>query len=324
MSTARHLPLVTGATGFAGSHLLDRLLQSHGRLAAWGHAGGRPVPDAGTTADVNESTRILWAAIDVLDRQAVERAIGELQPTLIFHLAGLPHVADAWRNAGRALQVNALGTHHLLGAVEKVAPQCKVVVAGSALVYRPSLSALREDDPLAPADPYGVSKLAQEMVSERAAAPVVRTRPFNHAGPRQSESFVTSSFAKQIAEIEAGAREPKLLVGNLEARRDIMDVRDTARAYVALGEKGVPGRVYNICSGTAHRVGDLLERLLGLARVRVAVEQDPARLRPSDNPVVLGDAARLTADTAWRPEIPIETTLADLLAWWRTRIAAAR
>ena len=317
MSTARSLPLVTGATGFAGSHLLETLLGAGGEVAAWGHAQGRPVP---STSD----DRVRWSAVDLLDRRSVEDALLQSRPTVIFHLAGLPHVAEAWKDSGRALQVNALGTHHLLDAVEKAAPACKVVIAGSALVYRPSTTALREEDPVGPADPYGVSKLAQEMRGERATTPVVLTRPFNHAGPRQSEAFVTSSFAKQLAEIEAGIREPKLLVGNLDARRDIMDVRDTARAYVALGEQGAPGRVYNICSGVAHRIGDLLDHLLSMARVRVTVDQDPARLRPSDNPVVLGDPSRLLTDTGWRPEIPVEQTLSDLLAWWRSRVPAVR
>ena len=317
MSTARYLPLVTGATGFAGSHLIDALAGAGTEIAAWGNAKGRPVP-------ANGGGRVRWSAVDVLDRTSIQSALRDLQPTVIFHLAGLPHVAEAWKDSGRALQVNVLGTHHLLDAVEQVVPGCKVVVAGSALVYRPTSRALREEDPIAPADPYGVSKLAQEMRAERATIPVVLTRPFNHAGPRQSEAFVTSSFAKQLAEIEAGIREPKLLVGNLDARRDIMDVRDTARAYVALGERGSPGRAYNICSGTAHRVGDLLDRLLSITRVRVTVEQDPARLRPSDNPVVLGDPSRLIADTGWRPQIPIEQTLSDLLTWWRSRVAAVR
>ena len=317
MSAAgRHLPLVTGATGFAGSHLLDRLLESHEAVAAWSSARGRAAPQS--------DPRVRWTPVDVLDRIAVERAVRELQPRVIFHLAGLPHVGESWKTADRPLQVNALGTHHLLDAVERAAPGCRVVVAGSALVYRPSNRALREDDPLAPSDPYGVSKLAQEMLAERAATPVVRTRPFNHAGPRQRESFVTSSFAKQIAEIEAGVREPVLLVGNLDARRDIMDVRDTARAYEALAVSGTAGRVYNVCSGTAYRIGDVLERLLGLARKKVTVRQDPARLRPSDNPLVLGDHSRLTTDTGWRAEIPIEATLADLLGWWRLQVAPAR
>lgn len=312
----RSVSLVTGATGFAGSHLVDRLLESHARIAAWSHSAGRSVE--------TQDPRVQWQRVDVLDRSAVERSLADLRPQVIYHLAGLAHVAEAWRDAGRALEVNALGTHHVLEAVRHVVPSAKVVVAGSALVYRPVSEALTEDAPIAPADPYGVSKLAQEMLAERAPTPVIRTRPFNHAGPRQSDAFVTSSFARQIAEIEAGVREPVLRVGNLDARRDIMDVRDTARAYESLAAKGVPGRVYNICSGTAHRVGDLLDRLLRLARASVTVQQDPSRLRPSDNPVVLGDPSRLQADTGWRAEIPIDTTLADLLSWWRARLAEAR
>jgi GDP-4-dehydro-6-deoxy-D-mannose reductase len=315
-ATARDPLLVTGATGFAGGHLLDRLLASGESVTAWANPRGRVTGGGDPRAE--------WHAVDLLDRAAVARAVRRLTPRVIVHLAGLPHVGESWKNAARALEVNALATHHLLDAVVEGAPEARVVVAGSALVYRPSDRALREDDPLAPSDPYGISKLAQEMLAGRAAAAVIRTRPFNHAGPRQSEAFVTSSFAKQIAEIEAGLREPTLLVGNLEARRDIMDVRDTARAYEALATSGRPGAVYNICSGAAHRVGDLLEHLLGLARTRIALRQDPARLRPSDNPLVLGDHARLTADTGWQPAIPIEATLADLLAWWRSRVAPVR
>ena len=311
MSTARHVPLVTGATGFAGSHLLERLVGSHEQVAAWARTAGRPHADG--------SGRVLWRHVDLLDRSSVVAAIRELQPSVVYHCAGLPHVAESWANAGRALQVNALGTHHLLDAVRVTSPDSRVVVAGSALVYRPSDRALREEDPVAPSDPYGVSKLAQEMLALRATTPVVATRPFNHIGPRQQPSFSTSSFAKQIADIEARRREPVLHVGNLDARRDLTDVRDTARAYEALGATGTPGRVYNICTGTALRVGDVLERLLGLSRVRVHVRQDPARLRPSDNPLVLGDPSRLAADTGWRAEIPIEQTLEDLLAFWRGR-----
>ena len=312
----RLVPLVTGATGFAGSHLVDRLLISHARIAAWSHRA----PSSGE----REDSRVLWQRVDVLDRSAIQRALAEVQPQTIYHLAGLPHVAEAWTNSGRALQVNALGTHHLLEAVRQVVPTARVVVAGSALVYRPAAAALTEDAAIAPADPYGVSKLAQEMMAELASTPVIRTRPFNHAGPRQSDAFVTSSFARQIAEIEAGVREPVLRVGNLDAQRDITDVRDTVRAYELLAASGVADRVYNICSGTAYRVGDLLDRLLRLARARVTVERDPSRLRPSDNPVVLGDPARLQTQTGWRAEIPIETTLADLLGWWRTWLADRR
>jgi GDP-4-dehydro-6-deoxy-D-mannose reductase len=307
---------VTGATGFAGTHLVERLLATHPSIGAWRHTHGRPLRSV--------DPRVQWQSVDLLNRASVKQALLDLRPGVIFHLAGLPHVAESWKSGARALEVNALGTHHLFEAVEEVLPACTVVVAGSALVYRPSSAALAEDDVLGPVDPYGVSKLAQEMRAAGASTAVVLTRPFNHAGPGQSDAFVTSSFAKQIAEIEAGLREPRLLVGNLEAKRDIMDVRDTARAYEALAESGVRGRVYNICSGAAYRIGDLLDRLVAMARVPVNVRQDPARLRPSDNPVVLGDPSRILADTGWRPEISIDTTLADLLAWWRAIISAAR
>lgn len=309
----RGVPLVTGATGFAGSHLLERLLLSHDQVAGWSNSRGH---------SFDEASRIGWQKVDILDRDAVRGAISALQPSVVFHCAGLPHVAESWGNAGRALQVNALGTHHLLDAVRESSPGSRVIVAGSALVYRQSGEALREDSPVGPCDPYGLSKLAQEMVSIRAGTPVIATRPFNHFGPRQQPSFATSSFAKQIAEIEAGRREPVMLVGNLDSRRDLTDVRDTVRAYEALAALGTPGRIYNICSGTAHRVGDVLDRLVALARVRVTVQQDPARMRPSDNPVVLGDPSRIAADTGWTTTIPLDRTLEDLLAWWRTQVAS--
>ena len=310
---ARGIPLVTGAAGFAGSHLVECLLQSHERVAAWSNPGsGRPRAS---------DHRIQWQTVDITDDAAVRGAIGALQPSAIFHCAGIAHVAESWADAARPLHVNAFGTAVLLDAVTAHRLACPVVVAGSALVYRPSTSALREEDPVGPRDPYGVSKLAQEVAAQRSTARVVLTRPFNHAGPRQPSSFVTSSFARQIAEIEVGAREPVLLVGNLDARRDLTDVRDTVRAYELLAGAGRRGVPYNICSGTAWRIGDLLDVLLSRARVRVTVRQDPARMRPSDTPLVLGDHGRLTADTPWRPEIPIERTLSDLLDWWRLQTA---
>ena len=303
-------PLVTGATGFAGSHLVDRLLQSHDLVHAWSHAGG-----ASTRGD---DPGIRWSAVDLCDPLSVDRALSGITPSAIYHLAGLPHVADAWTQPGQALRVNAYGTHVLMEAVERAGLDCPIVVAGSALVYRPSSDALTEDDVVAPSNPYGVSKLAQEVAAQSNPHAVL-ARPFNHAGPRQPPSFVTSSFARQIAAIEAGTAEPVLRVGNLDARRDLTDVRDTVRAYEALALRGRPRRPYNVCSGQAHRVGDLLELLLGLANVRVRVEQDPSLLRPSDNPVVLGDRSRITAETGWEPEIPLEQTMRDLLDWWRAK-----
>jgi GDP-4-dehydro-6-deoxy-D-mannose reductase len=302
--------LVTGASGFAGGHLVERLLRSHDSVDAWAHA---KVP-----AGVSDA-RARWHAVDVTDAAAVEHALDVARPRVIYHCAGLPHVAESWSRSADALQVNAFGTHVLLEAAARLGFDPLVVVVSSALVYRPAVEAMSEAHPLGPVDPYGVSKLAQEMAAERSHTRTVIARPFNHAGPRQSPSFVTSSFARQIAAIEAGRVEPVLRVGNLDARRDITDVRDTVRAYESLAVSGAANSPYNVCSGTAHRVGDLLERLLGMAKVRVTVQQDPARMRPSDNPVVLGDPARITRDTGWRPEWPIEQTLRDLLDWWRAQ-----
>lgn len=306
-------PLVTGAAGFAGSHLVERLLQSHDRVSAWCH-GSVPASDMGG--------RIIWTQVDIVDRRAVHAAIDRARPGEIYHCAGLPHVAESWRHADRALQVNALGTEHLLDAVADVVPGTRTVVVGSAMVYTPQSRALTEADPVGPREPYGVSKLAQEMVAERAVSPVVVARPFNHIGPRQSAAFVTSSFARQIAEIEAGRVPPVLKVGNLEARRDMTDVRDTVAGYEALARAGEPGRAYNVCRGTAYRIGDLLDLMQERARVPITIEEDPDRLRPSDNPVVLGDPSLISRDTGWRADRPIERTIDDLLAWWREQVHA--
>jgi GDP-4-dehydro-6-deoxy-D-mannose reductase len=303
-------PLVTGATGFAGSHLVDQLLDSEPAVAGWSHPGGQGV--------TSEDSRVRWDAVDLLDRQAVARALANLQPSAIYHCAGIAHVGESWSDPERALRVNVLGTHHVLEGVRAARLECPVLITGSAVVYRPSTDAVTEDHPIGPSGPYGVSKLAQERLALRAGhAPVFVARPFNHAGPRQSPTYVTSSFARQIAEIEAGLRDPVIHVGNLDAQRDITDVRDTVRAYRMLVRHGRPARPYNVCSGQAYRVRDLLDALVALSRAPIAIEVDRARLRPSDNPVIAGNPSRIEAEAGWRPEIPIARTLDDLLDYWR-------
>jgi GDP-4-dehydro-6-deoxy-D-mannose reductase len=308
-------PLVTGASGFAGSHLVEQLLEDHASVAAWSHRSGRAVD---RTAD----PRVHWQAIDLLDRRAVSESLAQLQPSVIYHCAGIAHVGESWSEPVRALSVNVLGTHHVLEGVRNAGLSCAILVTGSALVYRPSLQPLAETDPIGPSDPYGVSKLAQEMLASACAhAPVFIVRPFNHAGPRQGATYVTSSFAKQIAEIEAGRREPVLHVGNLESRRDITDVRDTVRAYQQVVRHGQPRRPYNVCSGHAYRVRDLLDALIALSTAAIDTKLDTSRLRPSDNPVIAGDRSRIAAETGWTPAIPIERTLEDLLTYWRRETA---
>jgi GDP-4-dehydro-6-deoxy-D-mannose reductase len=290
---------------------VDHLLENEPRVAAWGHAGGRPLSTA-------SDERVDWAGVDLLDREALARSLDAVRPSVVFHCAGMADVHSAWRASAPALRVNAVGTSNLLDAIRRVGLECRVLVVGSALVYRPSTEPIDERHTIGPSTPYGLSKLAQEMAAMRVSSyPVFLARPFNHAGPRQGDSFVTSSFARQIAEMEAGLRGPVLHVGNLDARRDITDVRDTVRAYRLIVDRGKPGQPYNVCSGRAYRIADLMEKLVTLARVTIRVQTDPERLRPSDTPVVLGSFARLEQDTGWRPQIPIERTLADLLDHWR-------
>jgi GDP-4-dehydro-6-deoxy-D-mannose reductase len=308
--------LVTGGSGFAGSHLIEHLLTTGEPVAAWCNPHGRTHPSL--------EGPVTWTAVDLLDRERVAVAVAELRPSVIYHCAGAADVGQSWTNPDTPLRVNALGTHHLLDAVRLARLTCKVLVTGSALVYRTSLEPLHEDSPIGPASPYAFSKLAQEMIAAHAASvPAVVARSFNHAGPRQSPAYAASSFARQIADIESGLREPVIQVGNLEARRDISDVRDTVRAYHALMTSANPSAVYNVCRGRAYRIGDLLDVLLAMARVRITAQPDAQRMRPSDNPLLLGDHSRLTRDTGWTPDIPIEKTLADLLDFWRRQAASA-
>ncbi len=307
--------LVTGAAGFVGSHLLELLEQEDDVITAWLRPGTEPSVIG---------TRVGWLAVEMHDREAVHAAIRHVAPDVVYHLAGIPHVGDSWSHTCETFAGNVLATHYLFDALRREALAPRVLVTSSATVYKPASSAIRESDPILPNSPYGTSKLAQEMVARRAweddGIPGLIARSFNHVGPRQSPSFVASSMAKQIAEIEAGRREPQLALGNLDSQRDIMDVRDTVKAYRALMRSATPGAPYNVCSGTAVPIRTLVDLFVAKARVLITITQDPSRLRPNDTPLVLGDRARIQADTGWSPEIPLEKTVDDLLAYWRQAI----
>lgn len=310
--------LVTGATGFAGGHLLDKLAD-RAPLVAWYRPGGQQ-PDPNRHID--------WRPVDLLDAEQVGRGLEEAMPVQVFHLAGVPQVASAWRTALPHLRTNVLGTHHVLEAIRRAGRPCRILVVSSAQVYQIGDDPIDESAPLVPATPYGLSKLAQDRLAERAwledGLDVVIARPFNHAGPRQAAAFVVSSFARQIARIEASLAPPELLVGNLDARRDMTDVRDVIEAYDLLMAAAPPGRPFNICSGRAWKIGDLLEELLRAARAPITLTVDETRLRPSDVPVMQGDASRIRTELGWSPRIPVEQMLSDTLEWWRAEVRAGR
>jgi GDP-4-dehydro-6-deoxy-D-mannose reductase len=308
--------LVTGAGGFVGSHLIELLERDRIDIEAWLRPGTQPLV---------RGARVTWHDIEMHDRDAVARAIAATAPEQIYHLAGVPHVGESWEHTHETFAGNVLATHHLFDAIRRARLHPRVLITSTAFVYAPLNRAITEQDTVRPNSPYGTSKVAQEMLATRASEddriPALIARSFNHVGPRQAPSFVAASIAKQIAEIERGTREPKLMMGNMESERDIMDVRDTVRAYQSMMQSAKPGIPYNVSSGVPVKVRRLVELMTSQARVPVAIEQDPARFRPNDTPLVLGDHTRLTTDTGWAPQIPLEQTVSDLLAYWRQQIA---
>ena len=310
MNGRSEIVLVTGASGFAGSHLIEHLAGSHD-LVGWTRSD--PLPDSASLAT--------WTRIDMLDRDRVRREILALRPTAVYHCAGAAHVARSWQDTARPLAANVLTTHYLLDALRRTGSPCRVLVPGSANVYAASPLPLREDSKLGPASPYALSKLAQEQLGRRALAEdgvdVVLVRAFNHIGSRQSPTFAVAGWARQIAYIERGGVDPVIRVGNLDTHRDLTDVRDTVRAYALLMERGVPGTIYNVATGVARPMREVLEALVARSRVPVKIAPDPARLRPNDIPILVGDSTRLREATGWAPLIGLERTLDDLLEYWR-------
>jgi GDP-4-dehydro-6-deoxy-D-mannose reductase len=304
--------LVTGAAGFAGSHLLDLAATADADIVGWHRPGGSPpLARAG----------VRWEAIDLLNRERVRDAIARLEPATVYHCAGAAHVGRSWDRTESTFAVNVRATHHLLDALEQEQIVARVLIPSSALVYAQADEPLSETHPLVPASPYALSKLAQEMLSQHTVGTVTVTiaRAFNHLGARQSPMFAASGFARRIADIEKGRWEPLISVGNLNARRDMTDVRDTVRAYQLIAERGQPCRPYNVCSGQPIEIRQLLDLLIARARVPVDVKTDPARIRPNDVPLVVGDPSRIRDELGWTPRIPLEQTLDDLLDYWRSQ-----
>ena len=311
--------LITGVTGFVGPYLAAELaaepeVELFGMaLDAGGAQAGGALPSGIT---------ILLG--DVTDDASIRTVLEEARPDVVFHLAGASSGAAAWHRPVACYEVNAVGTLRLLEGIRRLGLAATTIVASSGEVYgsaEDEAHPLTEDSPLRPLSPYAASKASQDLVAAQYPRAygmrVIRLRLFNHTGPRHPEQFVASSFARQIARIERGLQEPVLEVGNLDARRDFVDVRDVARAYRLAACRSLRGDVFNICSGRAVSIRRILELLLGLARCEVAVHPDPERMRPADIPLLIGDPRRFREATGWVPEIPLEQTLSDLLDWWR-------
>ncbi len=313
--------LITGITGFAGSHLAELLLKEGFEV----YGTTRPRSKTDNLEEIYHRLKLRDA--DILDSHSLYSIFVDVKPDYIFHLAAQSFVQTSWASPANTVEMNVVGSVHLFEAIRRAEIDPVIQIACSSeeygLVY-PNEIPIKEENPLRPQSPYAVSKVAMDYLGYQYFSSyqmkIIRTRGFNHTGPRRGEVFVTSNFAKQIAEIEKGKKEPVLEVGNLDAKRDWTDVRDMVKAYLLAVQKGVPGEVYNICSGKAVRVGDMLDMLLKLSKVKVKVKEDPARLRPSDVEILLGDASKFRKATGWQPEIPFEKTVEDLLNYWRERV----
>lgn len=317
--------LITGITGMAGSHLADYCLTLP-NVEVFGIRRWRSRVE--NIEHLEDRIRVLEG--DLNDASSMRLVIREVKPDRIFHLAAQSFVPTSWRAPVETLTINVIGQVNLFEAIRSEGVDPRVHVAGSSEEYghvEPDQVPIRETNVLRPLSPYAVSKVAQEMLAIQYhysyGLKSVVTRAFNHEGPRRGEVFVTSSFAKQVAEIELGRRKPIIKVGDLSSVRDWTDVRDMVRAYWLALEKGTFGEVYNIASGRRRTVKEMLDILLSYTREKIAVERDPSRLRPSDVTLLVGDASKFRALTGWEPTIALEQTLEDTLNYWRARLRSS-
>lgn len=312
--------LITGITGFAGSHLAEYALSKGAEV--YGSMRWRSKTE--NIEHIKEQINLIEC--DLRDLSSVNALIEISKPEYIFHLAAQSFVHTSWHAPAETLSTNVLCQINLFEAVRHKRIDPMIQIAGSSeeygLVYENEIP-VRETNPLRPLSPYAVSKVTQDLLGyqyhKSFGLKIVRTRGFNHTGPRRGEVFVSSNFAKQIVEIERGKNEGIVKVGNLEAKRDFTDVRDMVKGYWLALENGKPGEVYNICSGKAWTIREVLDILLSKSKVSAKVEQDPERLRPSDVPILCGDNSKFSRETNWQPEIPFDKTLEDLLNYWRDR-----
>jgi GDP-4-dehydro-6-deoxy-D-mannose reductase len=323
--------LITGISGFVGSHLAEHLLQ----LGGWNIAGtiyGSGGADAAPYQNIAHlRSKLTLYEAELSEPETVQGIVEDSRPDVIFHLAAQPIPSLSRIDPWHTLENNIRLQVNVLQAIVQVAPQAVTLVIGSSEEYgqvAESALPLTEQAPLRPTSPYAVSKIAQDFLGLQYyishGVRAIRMRPFNHIGPRQRRGFVAPDFAYQIAEIEAGQRPPLMRVGQLDVARDFSDVRDIVRGYVLAAERGIPGEVYNIGACEAHTVRELLETLLRGVATPIEVLQDPERLRPVDTPLLVGDCSKLRNQTGWEPQVSFEQTVRDVLDYCRQEVMASR
>ncbi len=315
--------LITGITGMAGSHLADYLLEMGG-IEIHGIRRWRS-----RTENIEHiMDRVTLHECELMDASSVKKVLKDVRPERIYHLAAQSFVPTSWNSPSDTLMNNIIGELNIFEAIRELDLKgVRVQIAGSSeeygLVYG-NETPVKETNSLRPLSPYAVSKIGQDYLAyqyyKSYGIYTVRTRAFNHTGPRRGEVFVTSSFAKQIASIEKGLQKPVIYVGNIEAKRDFSDIRDVVKAYYLSLEKGEAGEVYNLGNDSAYSIREVLDILLSFSKIKVSIKEDPERMRPSDVPLLVCDSTKFRKKTGWKPEIPFEKTLEDLLNYWRERV----
>jgi GDP-4-dehydro-6-deoxy-D-mannose reductase len=315
--------LITGASGFVGSHLVDHLALDSNNVLFGTHFSKNGSKNKNK---INE--KIQLSEVDLRNEDEVYNLIDKVKPDIIYHLAAFTSAANSFKSPRETVLNNIAGQLNIFESMQKSnLLNSKTLVVASAEVYgtvKKENLPMNEETPLNPTNPYAVSKLTQDFLGRQYflsyGLKAVRVRPFNHVGPGQAPIFVVSSFAQKIVEIEKGKRKPLLPVGNLEAKRDFTDVRDVVKAYSLLMDKGEFGEVYNIGSGVSYKISEILNMLLSFSSVKIKIETDKSLFRPIDDPELVCDPSKLNRLTGWKPEIPIEKTLKDTLDYWRNII----
>ena len=312
---------VTGITGFVGSHIAEKLLSMNANVSGI----VRRRSSLENIEPIKHKVKLIDG--DISDSYSVYAAMKEAQPEVIFHLAAQSFVPLSWSAPLETIRTNIDGTLNVLEAIRKVDSVKRIQFAGSSEEYGhvlPEESPVKESQPLRPLSPYGVSKVACDLLCYQYGKSynlgVIRTRTFNHTGPKRGKEFVTSNFAHQVASIMKGKGQPVIKVGNLDAVRDFTDVRDIVNAYMLAIEKARVNEVYNIGSGTGVKIQDVLNMLIRLSNAKVDVVQDTERIRPSDVQYLLCDSSKFRNETGWQPTIPFEKTMSDLLQYWIERV----